>query len=344
MAPPKLFAELGIIGDSPAFRRVLELVGRYAAFDAPVLISGETGTGKELIARAVHYLGARHDAPFIPVNCGALPETLLENELFGHVRGAYTDARGEQKGLVAQAQGGTLLLDEVDALSARAQVALLSFLQERQYRPLGSERMLSADVRIIAATNADLSALIGEGGFRTDLLFRLDVATVRVPPLRERPDDIPLLSRHFLGRYARQYGRPMPLLSAQVCAVLAGHDWPGNVRELENAMHRAVILAADELVADLPLGTLARPAPADDRATQCFDGGLKQARAREIESFERRYLGWLLDRTRGNIAAAAREAGTERRNLGRILKRLGLEAGAYRPDRRPLPPIRPPSG
>jgi DNA-binding NtrC family response regulator len=190
--------------------------------------------------------------------------------------------------------------------------------------------MLSADVRIIAATNADLSALIGEGGFRTDLLFRLDVATVRVPPLRERPDDIPLLSRHFLGRYARQYGRPMPLLSAQVCAVLAGHDWPGNVRELENAMHRAVILAADELVADLPLGTLARPACSDDRATQCFTGGLKEARAREIESFERRYLGWLLDRTRGNIAAAAREAGTERRNLGRILKRLGLEAGAYR--------------
>ena len=188
-------------------------------------------------------------------------------------------------------------------------------------------------MRIIAATNADLSALIGEGGFRTDLLFRLDVATVRVPPWRERPDDIPLLSRHFLRRYARQYGRPMPLLSDRVRAALAGHDWPGNVRELENAMHRAVILAADEPVADLPLGTLARPAPAthaNDRAAQCFTGGLKEARAREIESFERRYLGWLLDRTRGNIAAAAREAGTERRNLGRIIKRLGLEAGAYR--------------
>jgi two-component system, NtrC family, response regulator GlrR len=340
------FVDVGIVGRSPAFIHTLGLMRRYARFDAPVLISGETGTGKELFARAIHYLGRRSGSPFIPVNCGALPDTLLEDELFGHIRGAFTDARGDRKGLISQAEGGTLFLDEIDALTPRAQVAVLRFLQERQYRPLGSEHQREADLRIVAATNADLSALIGAGGFRTDLMFRLDVATLRIPPLRERPDDLPLLIHHFLRHYADQYGRAVPALSPQVQADLAGHVWPGNVRELENAMHRAVILAVAGKVASLPLGTLAATgAPAAPAAAEPFRPGLglKEARAREVEKFERRYLSWLLDQTQGNIAAAARRAGTERRNLGRIIKRLGVEAGDYRRKRRASDPIGQPS-
>jgi DNA-binding NtrC family response regulator len=327
-----LFAELNIIGASPAFVEALTLTRRYAQFDAPVLIWGETGTGKELVARAIHYMGPRHGGPFVPVNCGALPDSLLEDELFGHIRGAYTDARADRKGLVGQAEGGTLFLDEIDALTPRAQVAVLRFLQERQYRPLGSERPLEADVRIVAATNADLSALIGKGGFRSDLLFRLDVATLRLPPLRERPADVALLTAHFLKLYADRYRRPLPVLAPEVIEALSAHQWPGNVRELENAMHRAVILAVAGKLAALPLGALAGAAPVRKRAvdTSRFGGGLKAARARELERFERLYLGWLLDETHGNVAAAARRAGTERRNLGRIIKRLGVEAGDYR--------------
>lgn len=328
------FVDVGIVGRSPAFVHTLRLMRRYAKFDAPVLISGETGTGKELFARAIHYLGRRSGGPFVPVNCGALPDTLLEDELFGHIRGAFTDARGDRKGLITQAEGGTLFLDEVDALSPRAQVAVLRFLQERQYRPLGSERPREADLRIVAATNADLSSLIGAGGFRTDLMFRLDVATLRIPPLRERPDDLSLLIEHFLRDYADRYGCAVPTLSESVQAELAAHGWPGNVRELENAMHRAVILAVAGKVASLPLGMLAAngaaPAAAEPIA---FGLGLKEARAREIEKFERRYLGWLLGQTQGNIAAAARRAGTERRNLGRIIKRLGVRVADYRPGR-----------
>lgn len=332
MEKAALFAYRSIIGVSPAFVEALGLTRRYAEFEAPVLISGETGTGKELVARAIHYLGPRRGGPFVPVNCGALPDNLLEDELFGHMRGAYTDARADRKGLVAQAESGTLFLDEIDALTPRAQVAVLRFLQERQYRPLGSQRPLEADVRIVAATNADLSELIGCGGFRSDLLFRLDVATLRLPPLRERPEDVPILAAHFLKLYAERYRRPVPVLSRTVTDALAGHAWPGNVRELENAMHRAVILAVGGEVAALPLGTLARSEPrmwARPDASR-FAGGLKAARAREIEGFERLYLGWLLDQTGGNVAAAARQAGTERRNLGRIIKRLGVAAGDYR--------------
>ena len=328
------FVDVGIVGRSPAFVHTLRLMRRYAKYDAPVLISGETGTGKELFARAIHYLGRRGGGPFVPVNCGARPDTLLEDELVGHIRGAFTDARGDRKGLITQAEGGTLFLDEIDALTPRAQVAVLRFLQERQYRPLGSERPREADLRIVAATNADLSALIGAGGFRTDLMFRLDVATLRIPPLRERPDDVALLIQHFLRYYAGQYGCAVPTLAQGVQAELAAHSWPGNVRELENAMHRAVILAVAGKVASLPLGTLAGTGTPAAAAEPFLLGlGLKEARAREVEKFERRYLGWLLGQTQGNIAAAARRAGTERRNLGRIIKRLGVKVADYRPER-----------
>ncbi len=335
----------GLIGESPVFREVLATVARFAACDVPVLIYGETGTGKEMIARALHYQGPRRNRPFVPVNCGALPDALVENELFGHSRGAYTDARVQQKGLVALAEGGTLLLDEVDSLSHRAQVALLRFLQDRQYRPLGAEYPVKADVRIVAATNADLGSLIGKGVFRQDLLFRLDVAPVRLPPLRERGDDVVLLAEYFLGLFAKQYRRSQPVLEHDIRQALTAYGWPGNVRELENTMHRVAILSERGHIESLPLGILSHSAPVASRVAPSppdmdYGGGLRSARARHQARFEDGYLRWLLGQTGGNISAAARTAGTERRHLGRMIRRAGLSAEAFRlamPSRPPGP-------
>ncbi len=341
MTNGKLFQDLGIVGTSPAFLRVLDLVGRYASCDVPVLIHGETGTGKEVMARALHYLSARHDRPFVPINCGALPDSLIENELFGHSRGAYTDARAPQKGLVAQAAGGTLLFDEIDTLSRKSQVTLLRFLQDRKFRPLGSDTTEQADIRVIAATNADIGTLIGEGSFRQDLLFRLDVAPLCIPPLRGRVADIPLLARHFSARFAGEYGVPVPRFGEGVEQTLMRYTWPGNVRELENTMHRAVILAEDGVMRTVTMGVLARTqseshdavpdATMSDMVSEIdFSAGMKQARARCLARFERSYLQWLLAQTSGNISEAARSAGAERRHLGRMIKRSGLSADAFR--------------
>lgn len=322
------FDSLGIIGTSPAFRKVLTRVARFAASEAPVLIFGETGTGKELVARAVHYMSARAGKPFVPVNCGALPEALIENELFGHQKGAFTDAVSRQRGLVAMAEGGTLMLDEVNTLSARGQVALLRFVQERRYRPIGAEKSVATNLRIVAATNADLPTLVEQGDFRADLLFRLDVGTVRLPPLRDRGCDALLLAEHQLRRHASENGWPVPKLGARAKQAILAYDWPGNVRELENAMYRAAILCEGGVIEDVPLGILARRsahAPTD------FEGGLRAARARCVAQFEREYLSWLLDECSGNITHAACRAGTERRHLGRMIKRLGLVASTFGP-------------
>lgn len=328
------FRDLNIVGESPAFLEILHYVSKYAICDVPVLILGETGTGKELVARALHYLSGRKDRPFVPVNCGALPDTLVENELFGHSRGAYTDARAHQKGLVALAEGGTLLLDEVDALSGKAQVSLLRFLQDGCYRPLGAEEPVQANVRLVAATNADLGALIAKGEFRQDLLFRLNVAPLRVPSLRERGQDILLLAGHFLKQYSAQYSAVPPVLGPDIQCALTEYHWPGNIRELENVMHRAVILSSTGEFDSLPLGALS---VASESGVTCgssgrgeFSGGLKCARARCLAQFERRYLLWLLRQTNGNVSAAARTAGTERRHLGRIIKRVGLSPDMFR--------------
>jgi DNA-binding NtrC family response regulator len=320
----RAFAALSLVGQSPPFIETLRFICRFACCDAPVLIRGETGTGKELVARALHYMSPRSRHSFIPVNCGALPESLVESELFGHERGAFTDARAAKKGLVAQAGGGTLLLDEVDSLTPKAQVALLRFLQDRQYRPVGGERLISADVRIIAASNADLARELAEGRFRQDLYFRLDVVSVVLPPLRARRGDVPLLAQHFLDRFAVSYRRASPVLSPAVMAALASRDWPGNVRELENAMHRAFFAAhADGAPPEAPATGSQGP------ATE-FSGGLRAARSELVRDFEHRYLTWLMGETRGNVSAAARRAMTARRQLGRLLRRHGIDRASFR--------------
>jgi DNA-binding NtrC family response regulator len=310
----------GLVGESCLFRQVLQTVRRIAHADATVLLSGETGTGKELIARVIHYQSPRRGKPFVPVNCGALPDHLLENELFGHVKGAYTDASSPEQGLVAEAEQGTLFLDEVDTLSPAAQVKLLRFLQDGEYRPLGSAKSHTADVRIIAATNADLQQRVQAQRFREDLYYRLNIIALRLPPLRERREDIPLLASYFLRCYGKRYGRPVPGLSAAAFHKLVTYPWPGNVRELETVLQRAILLSSAAVLQpediDLP-DRLGRLEPEPD--------AFSEARARVIEQFERTYLTNLLAAHQGNITRAARQAGQARRSLQRLLKKYGLK-------------------
>ena len=311
---------MGLVGESPAFLAVIRRALDVAHTDATILLSGETGTGKELVARAIHYGSFRQAKPFIPVNCGALPDHLVENELFGHAKGAYTDAAAAEKGLVAEAEEGTLFLDEVDTLSASAQVKLLRFLQDRQYRPLGGARSLHANVRIIAATNVDLWHQVQQKCFRDDLFYRLHVVALRLPPLRERPEDIPLLAAHFLHHYVREYNRGPLQFSAEALRQLVAYSWPGNVRELETTMQRAVILASNSILGsddlDLPLSE-----DPDIAASDSFH----KAKTHMIEHFERTYLSRLLALHAGNVTQAAKQAGKERRAFQRLLHKHGLQ-------------------
>jgi DNA-binding NtrC family response regulator len=317
-------AALGLIGNAPVFRAAVALAERFASSEAPVLIRGRTGTGKELFARFVHYLGARTARPFVPVNCGALPDTLIESELFGHVRGAFTGAVNDRPGLVALANGGTLFLDEVDSLSAKGQVTLLRFLQDREYRPVGGRRLERADVRIVVATNTDLTGAVIAGTFRQDLLFRIDVLNLDLPSLADRREDIPLLARFFFDRFAALYRIPAAVLDAAAEAWLSAQPWLGNVRELENRMHRAFVLGRGGRIGLQELG-LPAPAPSEAPPGALYAEGFKVARAREIRAFEARYLRALMQATQGNVSEAARRAGTERRAMGRLLKRHGID-------------------
>jgi len=318
-------AGISLVGESPAFLELLRSVERIARHGgATVLIRGETGTGKEIIARAIHYLGARRDFPFVPVNCGALPDTLAENELFGHRAGAFTGATDESIGLLRLAHRGTLFLDEVDALPPKTQVALLRFLQDGSFRPLGASREEKADVRIVAASNRCLKEEVRANRFRADLYFRLNLIALEVPPLRERAGDVRVLSDHFLRECARRYRLPDKYLNDGSLVCLGDYAWPGNVRELENLIHRAYLLCDDEqLKISMPETS---PAPAK---VQAQDGDLhslsyRTAKSRALQEFDRNYLTQLIQRASGNVTRAAQLAGKERRALGKLLKRYGI--------------------
>jgi DNA-binding NtrC family response regulator len=325
-----------LIGRAPLFVEVLRPIESIAAIDAPVLVEGETGTGKELVARAMHYCGPRGAMPFIPANCGGLPDTLIENEFFGHVRGAYTDAREPQPGLIAQAQGGTLFLDEVESLPMRGQVALLRFLQDFRYRPLGATRDQLADVRIVAATNANLEDVVAQKQFRADLYYRLKIFSVKIPALRERPGDPELLARHFIALYASHYGIECRRLSAADVAWLERHPWPGNVRELENLVHRAVVQSRGRSAITLaPLAaqraSAAQPEEKKPAVIAGWEEGFQRAKAAAVEEFERSYIARALTESRGNVSAAARLSGKERRAFGKLMKKHGLGKPLPRP-------------
>lgn len=326
------FALLNLVGRSPAFLEALALIKKVSRCEAPALIEGETGTGKEMAARAIHYLGVRRDYPFVPVNCGAIPDNLFENELFGHERGAFTDARQAQPGLVAQAQGGTLFLDEVDALSPKGQVVLLRFLQDQQYKPLGSRYPRQANVRVIAACNTDLERRVETGAFRQDLLFRLKILGVALPPLRDRVGDAHLLAEHFLQRFAARHGRPAKRLHPATPRWLQSHSWPGNVRELENFIQREFLLEENEVIyPHLPRPSRERRHNSSDRRQgQSFMLGFREAKRRSIAEFEKAYLSWALVLAQGNITRAAEHVGKERRAFGRLLRKYCIDTAAYR--------------
>ena len=313
-----------LLGDSEVFVQALRRIPPLAAVDATVLINGETGTGKELVARALHYGGRRSNGPFVPCNCGALPDHLFENELFGHAPGAYTDARSEQKGLLAIADGGTLFLDEIDSLSLSGQVKLLRLLQDREYRPLGSAQLHHADVRIVAATNVKLSDLITQKVFREDLFHRLNVLQINLPPLRERLSDVAGLAQAFLRRFSTQFNRPALKFSAGAFQALQSYDWPGNVRELESVVQRAVILSRALVIeaADLEL-------PGANGGTASVVA-FEQAKRKVIDGFERGYLIQLLSDLNGNVSRAAQQCGKDRRTFQRLLRRYNLTAANYR--------------
>lgn len=315
-----------LIGRAPAFLHAVGLIERMARFDAPVLIQGETGTGKELAARAIHYQSPRRDAPFVPLNCGALPEALIESELFGCERGAFTDARQSRAGLIAAAEGGTLFLDELDSLPQRAQVSLLRFLQDYTYRTVGGTREHSGDVRIIAAASPRLRELLGSGGFRDDLAFRLNVLQLEMPPLRQRPGDARLLAEHFIARHARQYGVAPRRLHADSVDWLARYAWPGNVRELDNLVQRALLLSDDEVLRLGPGPDAGHSSPSASGEPPCAAlSAFNTARDEALQTFERQYLERLMHAACGNVSRAARLAGKERRCLGKLLKKHGLE-------------------
>jgi DNA-binding NtrC family response regulator len=315
-----------LIGEAAPFVQIRDQLSRLSDSEATVLISGETGTGKELTARALHYLSAKGGFPFVAVNCAALPDTLLEDELFGHERGAFTDAHAARSGLLAQAHRGTIFLDEVESLTARAQGALLRVLHDRTFRTLGSSVERSVDVRFVAATNIDLAALVQRGLFRADLFYRLRVLWLELPPLRERRGDIPRLSAHFLAKHART--RPAPVLSPAAASALMEFDWPGNIRELENAIVRALHLVDGAVIEPHHLGLPAASTAAGLSVTWT-DGerlSFKESKRRFVDAFEREYLARVIAESGGNVTKAALAAQKERRELGKLLKKHGLNA------------------
>jgi two-component system response regulator HydG len=315
-----------LIGRSPAMEAVFELIQKAARSEANILIQGESGTGKELVARAIHANSPRAAEVFIPVDCAALPEQLLESELFGHERGAFTGADRTKPGMFEVADRGTLLLDEVGELPLGLQAKLLRALQEREIRRVGGTKLLPVDVRLVSATNRDLAEAVRKREFREDLFYRVNVIPIPLPPLRDRNGDVPVLAYHFLGRYGRNRERPLEGIDADALAILEGYAWPGNIRELQNVIERACALADGPTlrVRDLPEHVRGRGRPAPAAAGK--DLPLREAREAWLRTFTQDYLTDLLRRHGGNISQAAKTAGVDRKTLHRLLTRFDVRA------------------
>jgi two-component system, NtrC family, response regulator PilR len=319
-----------IIGSSSSMLAVFQLVDTIAPTSSTVLISGESGTGKELVARAIHFNSPRKERPFVAVNCGALSETLLDSELFGHMRGAFTGADSNKKGLIEVAEKGTIFLDEIGEMSPLVQVKLLRVLQERKFRRLGGTEEISADIRVLAATNRDLTKMVADGGFREDLFYRINVIPLRLPPLRERLDDIPSLAEHFIARFAEEMGKPIAGISGGALARLREHHWPGNIRELENAMERAVALEqtptilADSLPDQLNLPVGSAPSASAPAAPEGIpDGGFDLER--HVQHIEREYIAEALRQSGGVKVKAADLLGMSFRSFRYYTKKYNLK-------------------
>jgi transcriptional regulator with PAS, ATPase and Fis domain len=315
-----------LIGEHSLIQKITQLVRKVAATDATILIMGESGTGKELVARAIHAVSPRADRPFIPVNCGAIPAELLESEMFGHERGAFTGAIGQRAGMFQLANGGTIFLDEVGEMSATLQVKLLRVLQDREVRPVGADRSLKVDVRVIAASNKELAAEVESGNFREDLFYRLQVIPIVMPPLRERRSDIPLLVRHFLEKHGRKRVTHPTEISEEAMVHLWEYDWPGNVRELENLLERLMILSEDGRIGIEHLPPSIRSFISEKKIPRPTLGeeGLDLNTA--VEEFENRLIEEALRRTKGNKQAAARLLGLKRTTLvAKLRRRKGLD-------------------
>jgi DNA-binding NtrC family response regulator len=320
-----------LIGGSPVMEKVYQRIQQVARTSATILITGESGTGKELAAKTIHYHSQRKDKGFVAVNCSALPETLIESELFGHLKGSFTGAIRDKKGLVEEADGGTLFLDEIGDLNLIMQTKLLRLLQEGEYKPVGSSKTLTADVRFIAATNMDLIEKVRKKEFREDLYYRLNVIQITMPPLRDRREDIVLLTRHFMEKFIRINQKTIKGITPEALDGLMARDWPGNIRELENVIERGVILTASDLLQVFDLFPADQPTPfIFDIREDVFQAPFKDAKERLISDFHAEYIRRVLSRVGGNVSLAAKECGLKRPYLHRLMKEHDIKAKSFR--------------
>jgi DNA-binding NtrC family response regulator len=317
-----------IIGSSPRMQEVYRLIAQCAPTNTTVLITGESGTGKELVARAIHYNSLRKDKPIVPVDCTSLSENLLESELFGHVKGSFTGAVANKQGLLEVAHGGTVFLDEIGNIPLSIQAKLLRVIQEREFKAVGDTRPRSANIRLIAATNKDLRAMVAEGAFRDDLFYRINIFPIRLPPLRERVPDIPPLAFHFLKAFSAELGKKVTHFSEGAMNVLLNHVWPGNVRELENTVHRAVILTADDVVRKAHLASLVDPAAHGNgevpRTGEELKRSKKAAREKSVEGIEKAFVLEALKRNAWNVTRSAEQTGMQRANFQALMKKHNI--------------------
>jgi DNA-binding NtrC family response regulator len=317
-----------IIGASPAMQAVFRLIARCAPTNSTVMLRGESGTGKEVIARAIHYNSLRKDHPFVPVDCTSLSENLLESELFGHVKGSFTGAVSNKKGLFEMADGGTLFLDEIGNIPLSTQAKLLRFIEEREFKAVGDTRTQSVDIRLITATNKNLEGMVADGNFRDDLYYRINIFPIEIPPLRERREDIPALANYFLQQFGAEMKQPTREFSPGAMNLLMNHDWPGNVRELENVVERAVILASGDVIRQGHLVNIIDMLPHIDLDVPRTSEELKQikkiARQKSVENVEKHFVLGALKRNRWNVTRAAEDTGMQRSNFQALMAKYDI--------------------